>query len=179
MKYWSACSWLGLSFWKASFLTFVCPKSSPELELENLGLRFRRLGSFSFFLDFLLDALWQHFLFFTTGKNFDIPVGSLLFGNILFEWVKRLVCCDMLLLNCWRQPRPQIFTASTIKCTSALEESIECTAALLEVGDWTFATLFRPMSTVPEFRCMLLWNSQNREHQKYLWNVIVLREINQ
>ena len=26
---------------------------------------------------------------------------------------------------------------------------------------------------------MLLWNSHNREHQKYLWNVIVLREISQ
>ena len=25
----------------------------------------------------------------------------------------------------------------------------------------------------------LLWNSQNREHQKYLWNVIVLQEISQ
>ena len=25
----------------------------------------------------------------------------------------------------------------------------------------------------------LLWNSQNREHQKYLWNVIMLREISQ
>ena len=24
---------------------------------------------------------------------------------------------------------------------------------------------------------LLLWNSQNREHQKYLWNAIVLREI--
>ena len=26
---------------------------------------------------------------------------------------------------------------------------------------------------------LLLWNSQNREHQKYLWNVIVLPEISQ
>ena len=26
---------------------------------------------------------------------------------------------------------------------------------------------------------VLLWNSQNREHQKYLWNVIVLQEISQ
>ena len=25
----------------------------------------------------------------------------------------------------------------------------------------------------------LLWNSQNREHQKYLWNLIVLRETSQ
>ena len=25
----------------------------------------------------------------------------------------------------------------------------------------------------------LLWNSQNREHQKYLWNVIVVQEISQ
>ena len=25
----------------------------------------------------------------------------------------------------------------------------------------------------------LLWNLQKREHQKYLWNVIVLREISQ
>ena len=26
---------------------------------------------------------------------------------------------------------------------------------------------------------VLLWNSQNREHKKYLWNVIVLQEISQ
>ena len=26
---------------------------------------------------------------------------------------------------------------------------------------------------------VLLWNLQNREHQKYLWNVIVLQEISQ
>ena len=26
---------------------------------------------------------------------------------------------------------------------------------------------------------ILLWNSQNREHQKYLWNVIVLRQVSQ
>ena len=26
---------------------------------------------------------------------------------------------------------------------------------------------------------ILLWNSQNRKHQKYLWSVIVLWEVNQ
>ena len=29
------------------------------------------------------------------------------------------------------------------------------------------------------FWVLLLWNSQNREHQKYLWNAIVLREKSQ
>ena len=29
------------------------------------------------------------------------------------------------------------------------------------------------------YQIPLLWNSQNREHQKYLWNSIVLREISQ
>ena len=29
------------------------------------------------------------------------------------------------------------------------------------------------------YQIPLLWNSQNREHQKYLWNAIVLREISQ
>ena len=27
--------------------------------------------------------------------------------------------------------------------------------------------------------CILLWNSQNRKHRKYLWSVIVLWEVNQ
>ena len=30
-----------------------------------------------------------------------------------------------------------------------------------------------------KYSTMLVWNSHNREHQKYLWNVIVLREISQ
>ena len=32
-------------------------------------------------------------------------------------------------------------------------------------------------SIIGKFNLVLMWNSQNCEHQKYLWNVIVLREI--
>ena len=51
--------------------------------------------------------------------------------------------------------------------------------AILQILQITNKMITKGKNSLIFYQIPLLWNSQNREHQKYLWNAIASREISQ